>query len=360
MNAVKVAAVGVGRIGIYHALHIQELAEQEGSCELVAIVDGHGDLAERAAASLQAGQQTRIQTFKDVAELAAAGVCDSAVIASRTADHYRDARTLIDAGQRVLLEKPLTGTLESSREFAAYLNSDERRRHALMLAFMRRFDEPLLRAREFVLQGRIGTVFKIVSILEDPYGPPDGYSSSGLLNDMAVHNADEIIWLSGELPRAVTGMASRVYNQKVSSVVEDYDDAFIQMWFEKDLIAQVQVSRNHVAGYRNETVIYGDGGMLHVGQFQEDPLAVRLEAHDRTGVIEKQTLRMRDYGREVPMFIERFGPAYRAEIAHFATMCQSGEPFAVDQNDGLRALEVVDAGRRSLRGREEAVAIEAE
>ncbi len=353
----KIAAVGVGRIGIYHALHVQELANREGTCELSAIADGHEDLAERVAAQLQPGQERQIRTFASVDELARAGAADAAVIASRTADHYRDARTLIDAGQRVLLEKPLTHSLETSREFAAWLDGDARRRQALMLAFMRRFDAPLLRARELLAEERIGKVFKIVSVLEDPHGPPEGYSSPGLLSDMAVHNADEVIWLTGKMPRSVTGMGARLHNQKVSSVAEDFDDAFIQMWLEEDAIAQVQVSRNHVAGYRNETCVYGDEGVIQVGHFQENPLEVRFEAYGRGSVIERKVFRMRDYGREVPVFIERFGPAYSAEIAHFVEQCRNGGPFSVDQRDGLRALQVVDAGKRSLRGAEDAVAI---
>ena len=354
----KIAAVGVGRIGIYHALHVQELANREGTCELTAIVDGHEDLAERVAAQLQPGQETEIRTFTSVDELAEAGPADASVIASRTADHFREARTLIDAGQRILLEKPLTHSLETSHEFVAWLDGDGRRRQALMLAFMRRFDAPLLRARELLAERRIGKVFKIVSILEDPHGPPEGYSSPGLLIDMGVHNADEVIWLTGKVPRSVTGMGARLHNQKVSSVAEDFDDVFIQMWLEEDAIAQVQVGRNHVAGYRNETCVYGDEGVIQVGHFQENPLEVRFEAYGRGSVIDRQVFRMRDYGREVPVFIERFGPAYSAEIAHFVEQCRNGGSFSVDQRDGLRAQTVVDAGKRSLLGAGDAVAID--
>ena len=203
-SILRVAAVGVGRIGSYHAQHVQEQARTHGNCELTAVVDGHGDLASRVAQELQAVQKTEIRTFTSAAELAAADVAEVAVIASRTADHYSDARTLIDAGKRVLLEKPLTHSLQSSRQFVEYLNGDERRRTALMLAFMRRFDAPLAHTKERLAQGYIGKLFKVVSVLEDPHGPPEGYSSPGLLSDMAVHNADEIIWLTGKMPRSVS------------------------------------------------------------------------------------------------------------------------------------------------------------
>lgn len=364
-NPLRIAAVGVGRIGLFHAQHVQELAAQGGECELVAVVDGHGDLAERGAARLQPGQETPIQVFNTVEALVEAGASDGAVIASRTADHAHHARVLVEAGQRVLLEKPLAGTLAEARALAAWLEADEGRQRGVMQAFQRRFDPALLRVQRLLSEGAVGPVFKIVSILEDPAPPPDGYQSPGLLADMSVHNIDEVMWLSGRRPRAISGVGARLYNQRIASVAEDFDDVFVQLWLERgpadqrDMVAQVQVSRNHVAGYRNETFVYGEKGLIHVGHFQEDPLQVDVEAYGRRGsVLEQVSFELRDYGRPVPVFIERFGPAYSAEVAHFVERCLARAPFDVTHRDGLRALEVVEAGVRALTTRDEAVAVE--
>ncbi len=285
------------------------------------------------------------------------------MIASRTADHARCARVLVEAGQRVLLEKPLAGTLAEARELAAWLEADEGRQRGVMQAFQRRFDPALLRVQQLLKEGAIGPVFKLVSILEDPAPPPEGYQSPGLLADMSVHNIDEAMWLSGQRPRAISGMGARLYNQRIASVAEDFDDVFVQMWLDGgagvEAVAQVQVSRNHVAGYRNETFIYGEDGLIHVGHFQEDPLQVDVEAYGRRGnVLEQVSFELRDYGCEVPVFIERFGPAYSAEVAHFVERCLARAPFDVTHRDGLRALEVVEAGVRSLKTRDEAVVVE--
>ena len=354
----RIAVVGVGRIGAFHARHVQELASERGDCSLAAIVDEYGDLAAEVAAQLQAGQETAIGVFKNAEELVAAKAADGAFIASRTRDHYRDARVLIDAGWRVLVEKPLTHSLATAREFAAYLDADAFRRTALMQAFMRRFDAPLLWAKALLDQGAIGAPFKIVSILEDPVPPPTGYSSPGLLADMAVHNIDEITWLAGQVPERVAGFGCRLYNQHHADVKEDFDDAFLQMYFPGALVGQVTVSRNHVAGYRNETWVYGTDGAIHVGAFGVAPLRVEVEAVGRRGLIEHQTFALRDYGGRVPVFIERFGPAYKNEIAHYIDQCRAGRPFAVDHRDGLRALEIAMAGSGALRGREEGVKID--
>ena len=105
---IRMAVVGVGRIGVFHARHVQELARETGVCELVAVSDTYGDTASRVAAALRADQTTEIHAFNDVSDLAASNLIDAALVASRTEDHERDARVLIDAGCRVLLEKPLT------------------------------------------------------------------------------------------------------------------------------------------------------------------------------------------------------------------------------------------------------------
>ena len=355
----KIAVVGVGRIGVFHARHVQEVARQGGACELVAVADGYGETADNVAGQLRAEQPSEIRAFRAVEELLDSGLCEAAVVASRTADHYEDAKRLVDAGCRVLLEKPLTHSMESAIEFAGYLDGEVRRGASVMMAFMRRFDAALVRAKQLLDEGAIGRVFKLVSILEDPEGPPTGYSSAGLLADMGVHNADEVMWLTGKRPAAITGTGVRLHNQHVSSVEEDFDDSLVQLWFdEADLAAQIQVGRNHVSGYRNETLVYGEEGMMHIGQFWEETRNVRFEAYSKDGLIERRVFEGRRCDSGVPVFIERFADAYVAELVHFVEQCRAGEPFSVDHNDGLRAMQVVEAGMRSQQTRAEALSID--
>jgi len=55
---------------------------------------------------------------------------------------------MIEAGKRVLLEKPLTGTLEGDRAFAEVLELEHPQ--ALMLGFQRRFDAPTRYAKQLI------------------------------------------------------------------------------------------------------------------------------------------------------------------------------------------------------------------
>ncbi|MBT3603676.1 MAG: Gfo/Idh/MocA family oxidoreductase, partial [Candidatus Latescibacteria bacterium] len=158
---IKMAVIGVGRIGVFHAKHVQEIARETGKCELVAVVDTYSDTAQRVAQELQTDQEAKIHAFNSVQDLAQADLIDGAFIASRTDAHEPDARNLIDAGCRVLLEKPLTHSLDSAQAFVNYLDADEGRSQALMQAFMRRFDAPLMKVKELLEQKVIGKIFKI-------------------------------------------------------------------------------------------------------------------------------------------------------------------------------------------------------
>ena len=343
MSGLNLAVIGLGRIGVAHAVHAKEL-ESEGGSRLAALVDPDRQRAEKLAADL-AGD---IAVFGSVAELIESGAADAAVIATPTVLHQEHAEALIRAGQRVLLEKPLTASLADGRAFAAQL--DREAPNALMLAFQRRFDKPLLHAKRLLDEGAVGRPFKVVSFLEDSGPLPDGYRSPGLLNDMAVHNVDEISWLLGQRATRALSLGSRIYSHRLTTASEDFDDALLYLWFGDDAVGQIQTGRNHVPGYRVETWIYGEEGAIHVGRFEQRRFDVIVEAYGRKERIAQQTYTMRDYGEAMPEFVDRFGPAYKAELAEFIERCKSGKPFSITHRDGLAAMEVLEAGRLGSLG----------
>ena len=350
----KLAIAGVGRMGAIHALHAHELSEETGSCTLAALADANVQRA-RSFATQFGG---RIPVFASVEELAAAGVADATVVVTPTTDHARHSTTLIEAGHRVLLEKPLTGALETDREFAAWLDSHHP--NALMLAFQRRFDAPLMYAKQLMQTGVIGRVFKIYSALEDSFPAPDGYKSGGILPDMSVHNVDEILWLTGRMPTAALTIGSNIYSHRLTTCEEDFDDALLYLWFGDQAVAQVQVARNHVSGYRVETSIFGEEGQIHIGHFDQKFFEITVEAYgrrDRKEPLAHLTFAMREYGRALPEFIDRFGPAYKAELAAFVECCRTGAPFPTTHRDGLRAQQVISAGMQRVLSSEQAAPV---
>lgn len=341
----KVAVAGLGRMGRIHALHVHELARETGLCELSAVAELDRDRALQFTGEV--GQNVPI--FRSLEELARSGACQACVIVTPTDSHREHAAIMIAAGHRVLLEKPLTGTLETDREFAAEL--DRAHPDALMLAFQRRFDTPLQYAKDLMEAGVIGRVFKIYSALEDSNPAPNGYRSGGILPDMSVHNVDEVLWLTGRTPQSALAIGSRIYSHRLTTSEEDFDDALLYLWFENEMVAQIQVSRNHVSGYRVETILFGEEGQIHVGHFDQKLFEITVEAYGRRGRSEPLAYRkfkMRDYGRPLPEFVDRFGAAYKSELAAFIECCRSGAPFPTTHRDGVRAQEVISAGMNAI------------
>jgi len=341
----KVALAGLGRMGVVHALHLHELEKAGAGCTVAALIDTDIQRAQRMADELQ----LKVPLFASIEDFAKADVCQATVIVTPTPNHRESAGALITAGHRVLLEKPLTGTLDGDRAFAAEL--DREHPDALMLAFQRRFDPPLAYAKELTDAGVVGRVFKIYSALEDSNPAPDGYQSGGILPDMSIHNVDEILWLSGRMPRAALAIGSRIYSHRLTTCQEDFDDALLYLWFDRELVGQVQVSRNHVSGYRVESLVFGEQGQIQVGRFDQRPFDIVVEAFGRRGRAEplaRREFHMRDYGGPLPEFVDRFGPAYKAELAAFIDCCRTGARFPTSHRDGLRAQEVIAAGMQAM------------
>ncbi|MEP7364373.1 MAG: Gfo/Idh/MocA family oxidoreductase [Acidobacteriota bacterium] len=346
--------VGVGRMGGVHARHLLELDREDGVCRLRAIVDQDAARLKAFADSVQFTGPL----FTSLAEYLEAGVCGATMVVSPTEHHRAQAMALVRAGHRVLLEKPLTGTLEGDIACCAELDRDHPR--SLMLAFQRRFDPALAYAKELVQQGAIGRMFKIYSALEDSGPPPDGYQSDGILPDMSVHNVDEILWFAGRMPDRAMAVGSVLYNKHVASCKEDFDDAMLYMWFGEELLGQVQVTRNHVSGYRVESAIYGDQGQIQIGRFDQRPQEILVEAFGRRGTaapIARKLFPGGDGGPGAPEFVDRFGPAYKAEAASFIDCCRKGIDFPMTHSDGLRAQQVIAAGMRAVKTREDGAVV---
>jgi myo-inositol 2-dehydrogenase/D-chiro-inositol 1-dehydrogenase len=215
-------------------------------------------------------------------------------------------------------------------------------------------------AKQLADSGLVGRVFKVYTALEDSNPAPNGYKSGGILPDMSIHNVDEILWLTGRNPSKALTIGSRIYSHALTTCLEDFDDALLYLWFDSDLVGQIQVGRNHVSGYRVETIMFGEKGQIHVGRFDQKPFDILVEAYGRRGQTKPLAYRsfeMRDYHRSLPEFVDRFGAAYKAELATFIECCATSKPFPITHRDGLRAQEVISTGMRATIGAEQAAQV---
>ncbi len=167
---------------------------------------------------------------------------------------------------------------------------------------------------------------------------------------MAIHNVDEVLWLTGALPSSGFVFGSNLHSHRLTTCMEDFDDAMLMLDFGnedgKGLLAEIQVSRNHVSGYRGETVLYGEKGQIRVGRFNANPREVIVEAYgprDHAEPLVSRSFLTRDYNEALPEFIDRFGAAYKEELRVFINSCVARQGFPVTHLDAMRAQEIIAA-----------------
>jgi len=145
---VRVAVVGVGRIGTVHARCYKE----DDRAELVAVCDILPEAAERAE------QAFNVPSFLSVGELLkadlgieAASVCSAGE--ENGGDHYTPTIELLEAGVAVLGEKPISNRLEEAKEMVGLA---EERDVAYGINLNHRFTPAAERARDWLDEGRLG------------------------------------------------------------------------------------------------------------------------------------------------------------------------------------------------------------
>jgi predicted dehydrogenase len=100
----RVGVIGTGYLGRLHARILTEMPEAKA----VGFVESSDEVAGEIA------QNLGLTRFASIAELASK--IDAAVVATPTTLHFEVARQLIEAGCDVMVEKPITATVEEARQ----------------------------------------------------------------------------------------------------------------------------------------------------------------------------------------------------------------------------------------------------
>ncbi len=143
----RLVLVGAGAIGTRHLVAI---AATE-SAELVAIVDANpngGDLARKAG----------VPFFEAVSDMLKAVGPAGVIVATPTEHHFEPSIVALRHGCHLLIEKPVTATLDEAAELVAI--SEDKGLHVLV-GHHRRYYPQVERARELLQDGAIGKVVTV-------------------------------------------------------------------------------------------------------------------------------------------------------------------------------------------------------
>lgn len=148
MGVFKVGLIGAGSIGARHIKAIDQVA----GIEVVAIAD-----PSPGAAALAASRN--IPVFTDADSMLSQADVEAVIIATPTERHHADVMTALGHRKTVLVEKPITATMEEADEVTRFASAQQCR---VLVGHQRRYYPCAKAAREIVQGGRIGRLMAVV------------------------------------------------------------------------------------------------------------------------------------------------------------------------------------------------------
>jgi predicted dehydrogenase len=214
MNRTTVGVIGVGYLGRYHAEKYAGIPE----VELVGLVDADHDRLTLLAQKLN----TRAST--DPASLI--GKVDAVSIVTPTILHHRIAKQFLEQGVHVLLEKPMTETIEQADDL---IDLAARKNVVLQVGHIERFNPAVTVVRPLLKQPRYITAERAAPFTVR-------CTDVNVVLDLMIHDLDIVMDLAGSTPKEVSAAG-------VSIITHEIDMAAARITFQSGCIADVTASR---------------------------------------------------------------------------------------------------------------------
>jgi predicted dehydrogenase len=306
-------------MGAYHALAYAELPD----VDLVGVVDLDGARARTVA------QHYETRVFTD--HRALIGQVDVVSVAVPTEEHFRIARDLLEGGASVLVEKPMTPTLEEARELFAIAR---RMGAVLQVGHVERFNGAVQELRKIVDRPIL-----IESRRLGPFVPR--VQKDTVVMDLMIHDIDIALTLAGSRPRRLTAFGAAVHSEVT-------DVASVQIDFESGTIASITASRATEEKIRTLSITQPDAYIL-LDYIDQDIQIHRRAAQEY--LVNRESIRYRQASFVEHLFVRKDNPL-KLEILHLirtARGLRAGAPLEAGEEDDLRSLAVALTIERMIR-----------
>ena len=309
MKRVRVAVVGAGHLGNYHA---QKIAADERA-ELVAVVDPVVEKRDAVAA------KTNTRGVGSLDEVL--GLVDAVIIAAPTSLHSALALQAIEAGCHVLVEKPITATVAEAR---ALVDAAAMRGRVLQVGHTERWNP--------AINAALAVVDQPGYIVAERLAPFSGRSTDvDVILDLMIHDLDIVGALVKSPLREVRSLG-------VPVITSEIDMAAARLEFEDGTVAQISAGRASMEPVRKirlftrERYVSIDCAAREVKSVRRFP----AEPGSKWPQIAGEPI-------DVPQ-----GDALQMQDADFIRCVLEGAKPRVDGEAGLRALELAVAVQDAL------------
>jgi predicted dehydrogenase len=219
MAKIRIGVVGTGHLGTFHS-KVYSTIKHKASIEFAGVCD----IDEKAGKEVAKKYNTEF--FPDYKELI--DKVDAVSIVVPTVSHYKVAKDFILAGKHVLIEKPMTKTLNEAEELVSLA---KQKGVIVQVGHIERFNsavraiEPFIKKPRFIECQRLGSIKKKGRIKD-----------VGVVLDLMIHDIDIILGL-------VRSKVKNIEAVGISTVSDHEDLANVRLTFQNNIIADITASR---------------------------------------------------------------------------------------------------------------------
>ena len=281
----KMGLIGLGKMGKYHLNLYDDIAE----VELTALCDSSAGALESHA------EKYGVLGVTDYKKLLAS--VDAVTIAAPTKYHYDIAKTCLEAGKHVLVEKPITTNYDEAAEL---FDLAHKKGLVLHIGHVERFNGAVQELGNIVINPRLIEARRV-----GPFNP--NFRNDSIVLDTMIHDIDIILNLAGEKVEAVQAMGAPVYSE-----LADY--ATVNIFFGGSLSANITVSR---INQNKERIlrITQDEALIMLDYTNQDITIIRGGQSQQ--IFGERELKYKNEFTQERLFVYKDNPL-KLEIKHFA------------------------------------------
>src|ERR687889_2871168 len=320
----RLGLLGLGRIGQFHADTLASLPMVDSLVVADIISDLTTKVTDRLGAEPAASPDALLKSD-----------LDGVVIAAGTDAHPELIVAAVDAGLPVFCEKPLARTIAEGVEVVQRVQASD---VPVQIGYQRRFDVAYQAAHDAVASGGLGWLHTVRATTLDPAPPTPEYVavSGGIFRDCGVHDFDIIRWVTGrEVVEVYATGANR--GDELFARAGDVDTSAAVLTLDDSTLVLVSNTRYNPRGHDVRMELHGS----------KDSIAVGLDDHLPLRSVEPAASFAS--GEPYQLFMDRFLPAYRAELAAFCEVVAGRRPSPCTVADALEAGWIAEACTTSLQ-----------
>ncbi|MGD2245755.1 MAG: Gfo/Idh/MocA family oxidoreductase [Candidatus Aminicenantes bacterium] len=294
MDKIRLGIVGVGYLGTQHARILSYLEEAE--------LKGVMDIDFKRA--MQIGNRHGVKYYEEIEEML--DEIDAGIVCTPTSDHFSISMKMLEEGKSILVEKPITDTVEQAEQLVA---AAKKNGLILQVGHLERFN-PAVEAIEkeisepkFIEVQRLGS-FSARSLDID------------VVLDLMIHDLDIIMALIKDDVKMIRSSGIHVLSEKI-------DIANARLEFNSGCVANLTASRVHQGKVR-KLRIFEPSSYYSIDYIDQEVKVFPLDG-PQTDI---KTLKIK---KEEPL---------KKELQSFISCVRDGKKRKVTGEEGMRALKL--------------------